>query len=146
MMTKFTGIFYLLNGISMLVVWTVLILTNQVPELNSQLPYMLFHLTAEFITAVIAVLTGFGLLKNYDSNYDTFYPVSDFTKSRPALLFNGAQIYVMLNISGMLIDKAIGYTIGYTCVVIILITYSIWVCVKLLMAYNINQLTQKEIV
>jgi hypothetical protein len=56
------GILYLLNGLSMLIVWPMLIATGQVTELKTNLTYMCFHLSAEFMTAAICVITGLGLL------------------------------------------------------------------------------------
>lgn len=177
MLRKITGIFYLLNGISMLIIWPVLILTNQVKELNSQFLYMLFHLSSEFITAVLSIVSGIGLLKNRDwskriyflstglsfaagilaiiyylfipeskdiamvgmlfginfvliflliKNFKMFYDSEQYFTSKFELLFNGAKIYVLINVAGMLLDKVNGYTIGYGSFVIVLVVYVIW--------------------
>ena len=56
------GLFYVLNGLSMLIIWPVLIGTGQVHELSTQFIYMVFHLIAEFSTAVLGITTGVGLL------------------------------------------------------------------------------------
>jgi hypothetical protein len=58
---KVVGVFYPLNGVSMFVVWPILLLTDQVPELHTQLVYLMFHLTAEFLTALLCVFTGLSL-------------------------------------------------------------------------------------
>ena len=58
------GILYFLNGLSMLIVWPMLIITNQAPEINTNFLYMCFHLTSEFLTAILCLITGIGLLIN----------------------------------------------------------------------------------
>ena len=63
-MKKGIGVLYLLNGLSMLIIWPILIISNQVPEINTNFSYLCFHLTAEFLTATICFITGFGLLLN----------------------------------------------------------------------------------
>jgi hypothetical protein len=176
MLRKVTGIFYFLNGLSMLIVWPVLIMTNQVKELNNQFIYMLFHLSSEFITAVLSIVCGIGLLKNRDwsiriyffssglsfsagilaiiyylfipttkelsmvgmlivinfvliflliKNFKLLYNGQQYFTSKLELLFNGAKVYVLINASGMLLDKVNGYTIGYASFIIILISYEI---------------------
>jgi hypothetical protein len=62
MAVRLAGLFYILNGTSMLAVWPILISSGQVPELKTQLMYMIFHLTAEFSTAILGIVTGVGLL------------------------------------------------------------------------------------
>lgn len=56
------GILYAFNGLSMLIVWPILIINNQAPEIQTNLVYMSFHLTSEFITAVSCLITGTGLI------------------------------------------------------------------------------------
>ncbi len=63
-MKKVIGTLYSLNGLSMLIVWPILIVTNQASEIRTNFSYMCFHLTAEFITALICIITGIGLLIN----------------------------------------------------------------------------------
>lgn len=62
MAITFSGLFYVLNGLSMLIIWPVLIATGLVPELSTKFLYMVFHLTAELATAVLGITTGVGLL------------------------------------------------------------------------------------
>ena len=56
----------------MLIVWPMLILTNQAPEIKTNFSYMCFHLSAEFITALICLITGIGLLIN-ESRANKYY-------------------------------------------------------------------------
>jgi hypothetical protein len=62
MTVSLAGVFYILNGLSMLIVWPTLIATGGVPELKTQFIYVVFHLVAEFTTAILGITTGIGLL------------------------------------------------------------------------------------
>jgi hypothetical protein len=56
------GAFYVLNGVSMLVIWPILLVADQVPELHTQFVYLMFHLTAESLTALLSIVTGLWLI------------------------------------------------------------------------------------
>jgi hypothetical protein len=56
------GILYAFNGLSMLIIWPILIINNQAPEIQTNLVYMSFHLISEFITAISCLITGTGLI------------------------------------------------------------------------------------
>ena len=177
MAIRLAGLFYILNGFSMLMVWPVLIITGGVPELKTQFTYMVFHLAAEGTTATIGIITGVGLLLKREwskplyflssgfflvagylactyylftpgtrslgmasmlfginlviillliPNFRTLYPISETLSGKAILLFEGAFLYVLTNIVGMLFDKSTGYSLGYGGVVIILLGYTIW--------------------
>ena len=66
MAVRLAGLFYILNGFSMLIVWPVLISTGGVPELKTQFIYMVFHLAAEVTTATVGIITGVGMLLRRD--------------------------------------------------------------------------------
>jgi len=61
---RIIGIVYLLNGLSMFIVWPMLLIKDQAPEIETNFKYMCFHLSSEFITAIFCVITGIGLLFN----------------------------------------------------------------------------------
>jgi hypothetical protein len=63
-MKKAIGVLYTFNGLSMLIVWPILIVNNQAPEIQTNLVYMSFHLVSEFVTAISCLLTGTGLIFN----------------------------------------------------------------------------------
>lgn len=63
-MKKAIGILYSMNGLSMLIIWPILIIKNQVPELETNLSYMCFHFIAELITAISTLIVGIGFLIN----------------------------------------------------------------------------------
>jgi hypothetical protein len=72
------GILYTFNGLSMLIVWPILILKNQAPEIKTNLVYMSFHLISEFITASSCLLTGVGLILNKQWAEKNYYVTTGF--------------------------------------------------------------------
>lgn len=177
MAINLAGLFYVLNGLSMLIVWPVLITTGGVPELKTQFIYVIFHLAAEFTTAILGITTGVGLLLKKEwskplyflssgfflvagylacayylftpgtrsmgmasmlfginliimllliPNFRRFYPAPQIAAHKVTLLFEGALLYVLTNVAGMLFDKGTGYTMGYGVTVLLLLGYSLW--------------------
>lgn len=61
-MKKAASIFSLFCGITMLVVWGILLATGKVVELRTSPFQAIFLLGAELVTAVSLILGGFGLL------------------------------------------------------------------------------------
>jgi hypothetical protein len=58
----FAAIYALVVGLGMIGQWTFFLFTDQVPELKTE-PYRIaFHLAAEFLTAVLLIVSGVGLL------------------------------------------------------------------------------------
>ncbi len=57
-----SGIFALVIGIGILGLWTMLLLTKQVPELNTEPVAIAFHITAEIIMGVLSLVSGIFLL------------------------------------------------------------------------------------
>jgi hypothetical protein len=63
MIMKFAGWYGIVVGILMLCQWGFFLGAGQVPELQTE-PYRIaFHLAGEFLTAVLLVVSGFGLLR-----------------------------------------------------------------------------------
>lgn len=69
---KIASIFSLFCGVSMLVVWGILLGTGQVVELQTEPFGTIFLLAAEFLTALSLLIGGFGLLarKNWGLRAD----------------------------------------------------------------------------
>lgn len=61
-MKREIGILYTFNGLSMLILWPLLIINHQAPEIQTNIVYMCFHLVSEFITAVFSLIAGIGLI------------------------------------------------------------------------------------
>jgi hypothetical protein len=177
MTVNLAGVFYVLNGLSMLIVWPILIATGGVPELKTQFIYVVFHLVAEFATAILGIITGMGLLLKREwskplyflatgffliagylacayylftpgtrsmgmasmlfginliiillliPNFRRFYPLPKATANKTILLFDGALLYVLTNVAGMLFDKGTGYAVGYGGAALLLLGYTLW--------------------
>ncbi len=62
MIKEIASIYSIIAGISMIVMWVVFIVTNQVPEINTAPIKISYHLIAEFLTAILLLIGGFGLL------------------------------------------------------------------------------------
>jgi hypothetical protein len=71
-LSKIAGLYSLFVGSSILLLWILLITTNQVPELNNSLLEILYHLIAEILTASFLLLSGFGLLSGKKWGFHTF--------------------------------------------------------------------------
>jgi hypothetical protein len=59
---KIASIYSIIVGIAMICMWLALIITNQVPEIKSAPIKITYNLIAEFLTAILLILGGFGLL------------------------------------------------------------------------------------
>lgn len=69
---KYASIYSLLIGISMIGIWIMFYINNQIPELNSEPIRIGMHLSAEFTTAVLFIIGGIGLLKKWDKTIHDF--------------------------------------------------------------------------
>ena len=62
MIRRIASIYPIIIGIAMIFMWLVFIATNQVPEINTAPIKISYHLIAEFLTAILLLIGGFGLL------------------------------------------------------------------------------------
>ncbi|MHA2065595.1 MAG: hypothetical protein ACXABY_14565 [Candidatus Thorarchaeota archaeon] len=62
--TKIATIYSFIIGIAMIAMWTIFLLTGQVPELQTEPARIIMHLAAEFTTAFVLIIGGYGLLTN----------------------------------------------------------------------------------
>ena len=63
-LTIISGIYAIVMGIGILGLWTMLLLTKQVPELEIEPVAIKFHIAAESIMGLISILSGIFLLVN----------------------------------------------------------------------------------
>ncbi len=56
----------------MIILWSILIITNQIPELTVDSIEIIYHLIAEFLTAFILIIGGIGLIKKYKWGFRIF--------------------------------------------------------------------------
>jgi hypothetical protein len=75
-MKKGLGILFTFNGLSMFIVWPLLITFNQAPEIQTNPVYMLFHLVAEFLVAFFCLISGLGILLDKKWAHGLYYPTS----------------------------------------------------------------------
>ncbi len=89
---KTAGIFSIIVGISMILMWLVFYLSGSIPELETEPARIIMHLAAEFATAIALVIGGWGLLKAK-------------TWGKPIyLIATGALIYTMIQSPGYFIQ------------------------------------------
>lgn len=69
---RIAAIYALVVGIGMFGMWTMLVITGQVPELQTEPIRIAFHLAAEFLTATLLVVGGLGLLANRRWGYSPY--------------------------------------------------------------------------
>jgi hypothetical protein len=67
------SIYAIIIGIAMLLMWFLLLLKREVPELNTKPTQIFFHLVAEFVTSVILVVGGIGLVMNQPWGVPIFF-------------------------------------------------------------------------
>ena len=58
----FAALYALVVGLGMIGQWAFFLVTRQVPELKTEPVRIAFHLAAEFLTAVVLIVSGVGLL------------------------------------------------------------------------------------
>jgi len=57
-----SGIYAIIIGLGIIGLWTMLVLTKQIPELKSEPVAIKFHITAEIIMGILSLLSGIFLL------------------------------------------------------------------------------------
>ena len=70
---KYASIYSIFIGISMIGMWIMFYINDQIPELNSEPIRIGMHLTAEFTTAVLLIIGGIGLLKGWSKAIYIFH-------------------------------------------------------------------------
>ncbi len=69
---KIAAAYSIIIGIIMIVWWLSSIATNQVPEIESAPLQISYHLVAEFLTAILLLIGGFGLFTNCGWGFHVF--------------------------------------------------------------------------
>ena len=82
------SIYIILIGIAMLCMWLLLLIKREVPELNTKPTQIFFHLVAEFLTSIMLIIGGIGLIMNQ------FWGVAVF------FIAIGMAIYSTINAAG----------------------------------------------
>ena len=87
-----SAIFTILVGLLMMGMWSMLILTNQVPYLDTPQMEIKLHILTEMLTAVMLIIGGVSVLRNYEKLTNLHY------------VSQGMLIYSIINSSGYYID------------------------------------------
>lgn len=91
-MKKVISIIYIIIGIGILGLWMMLLLTNQVPELETEPAAIILHIIIEVIMGVACIITGIVQLKKWQYRKETL------------LLTTGMVLYSVVNSSGYYIN------------------------------------------
>lgn len=83
-----SGIYAIVVGIGVIGLWTIFILTKQVPELKSEPVAIKFHIAAEIIMGILSLISGIFLLVGFSWAPNFF------------ILAMGLIIYAVINSSG----------------------------------------------
>ena len=67
------SIYTIIIGIAMLCMWVFLLSKREVPELNTKPTQITFHLIAEFMTSIILITGGVGLILNQSWGVTIFF-------------------------------------------------------------------------
>src|SRR5665648_24690 len=88
----FRAFFCILVGFSMVILWIMLLVTNQVAELNPSPFTTITHITAETLTGICLIIAGISLLRG--SNW----------ANRFFLFASGLLVYAAVQATGYYID------------------------------------------
>lgn len=69
---KFAAIFSIIVGMGMIGQWVMSYISKQIVELKTEPIRILFHITAEMVTAFCLIICGIGLLLNLDWGIPVF--------------------------------------------------------------------------
>ena len=69
---KFASMYSIIMGIAMISMWVVFLITNQVHEINTAPIKISYHLLAEFLTAILLIVGGFGLITKKVWSYQLY--------------------------------------------------------------------------
>lgn len=85
---KIAPVYTIVIGVMMIGMWVVLLATGQVAEVKTEPIYLIYHLTAEFLTGISLIIGGVALLKGKEWGRKIYY------------LSMGLLLYAILNAGG----------------------------------------------
>lgn len=119
-MKKIISVYSILIGSSILILWSLLYLSDNIPELSSAPITIYFHISAESIMAILSILAGILLLKSRNTGYLVY------------LISSGAIIYSSVNSSGYYANLGkIGMVYMFGVIAFIQLSFSIYLIYKL---------------
>lgn len=114
----FPAIFAIVVGIGMIGQWLFLYRTGQIPELETEPIRIKFHMAAEFMTALVLIAGGVGLLTNQRWGMDLY------------LIAIGMLLYTVIVSPGYFAQKKEWPAVGMFAVILILAIMSIALVVQ----------------
>ena len=93
MILLISGIYAIVIGIGIVGLWSLLVLTNQVPELRTEPVAIKFHITAELSMGILSIFSGIFLLIGFSWAPLVF------------ILAMGLVIYAVINSAGYYAQK-----------------------------------------
>lgn len=93
MKSKWIKYAYLLIGVGIIGLWIMLLVTNQIPEIETALAEIIMHIIIEVSMGILCIITAVAMIKKYKYS-DTL-----------SLLSNGMLIYSVVNSSGYYIQS-----------------------------------------
>ena len=110
---NFPALYAIVVGLLIFGQWAFFLITRQVPELKIERVRVLFHIADEFLTAVILIASGVGLLAQ-QSWATAVYPVAA-----------GMLLYTIIVSSGYFAQKHVWPIVGMFAVLLILTVASL---------------------
>jgi uncharacterized membrane protein (DUF2068 family) len=112
MIYKSAGIFSIVVGISMILMWLVFYFTGSIPELATEPARITMHLAAEFATAIVLIIAGWGLLKAKRWGVQIY------------LLATGALLYTMIQSPGYFLQTGEpGFVVMFAVLIILAVLF-----------------------
>jgi hypothetical protein len=112
MIYKSAGIFSIVVGISMILMWLVFYFTGSIPELATEPARITMHLAAEFATAIVLIIAGWGLLKAKRLGVQIY------------LLATGALLYTMIQSPGYFLQTGEpGFVVMFAVLIILAVLF-----------------------
>jgi hypothetical protein len=70
---RVASVYSIIVGVSILVLWTLLITTSSIPEFDTNPIEIILHITAELSTGFFLIIGGYGLWKEYGWRYPVHF-------------------------------------------------------------------------
>lgn len=112
------GIYGEVVGLAILGIWTMLLVTDQVPELETAPLTIYYHLVAEFLTAIALLVTGTGLLAKRNWAF------------RGYLAALGMLLYTVINSAGYYADLGESSMVGMFAFLTVTTIACLWITLR----------------
>ena len=117
-MKKVISIIYIVIGVGIIGLWIMLLSTNQVPELETELASIVFHIVIELTMAMMCIITGLSLIRKYSWSTGVL------------LVTNGMLIYSVINSSGYYVELQNYGMVGMFFVIFIFVFFTSYYKIK----------------